>query len=460
VLGSRRKYRFWGPVAVSVMLLTGCGSPGSGTVAPATDPSPSGPSPTPSITSVAVQPLRSETTRGAASTPSDAGKVMTGFGTAVLTEVDKASDAANIVLSPYSIYAVLGMVGQGARENTAAQLNAALGADATQQRRIVTAVDAGTASASAAGKAAEAAEVKAVTGVPGDPERNPRPFEFDVANSLWVEPGRNVKQEFLDALAAGFGVGMYETDFAADPEAARAVINAWVAEHTANRITELLPQGAITVDTVLALVNAVHLSAPWAADFTVTGSAPFTTPSGTVQAEMISNANPFAYAEGADWQSVSIPYEGSQLAMTVILPKEGAWDSVGAELPAVLEKAAAAVPGDEVSLTLPKFTVDTSADLVPVMKALGVTDLFGPADLSGIAGRPGELFCSALVHQAVITVDEEGTEASAASAAVVAESSAPMIVQEITVNRPFYFVVHDTTTSAPLFLGQVTDPTA
>jgi len=445
-------------IAVSAMLLTACGSSGSDTLAPITDASPSTSPSTPLLAPGKVQPLRSEVIRVAAAAPAAAGQAMTDFGTAVLAQVDKASDEPNIVLSPYSIYSVLAMVGQGAKENTAAQLDAALGADAKTQQGIVTAVDKGMAAALDAGKAAEAAVVKDGMGREGEPPPTARPFAFDTANSLWTQPGLGVKQDFLDALAAGFGVGMYETDFAADPEAARAVINAWVAEHTANLITELVPKDAVSVDTVLALVNAIHLSAPWAGEFYVSGPAPFTTPTGPVQAEMIADSQNFAYAEDTDWQSVSIPYQGGQLAMTVVLPKENAWDSVGAALPTVLQKAMAAAPNGLVSLTMPKFKIDTSADLVQVMKSLGVTDLFGSADLSGIAGQPGDLQGSALVHQAVITVDERGTEAAAATAFVAVAVSKPMTVQEVTVDRPFYFVIHDTTTNAPLFIGQITNP--
>ncbi|RIJ70692.1 serpin family protein [Nakamurella silvestris] len=449
-------------LAISALLVTGCGSSEVGpeaivldSSAPPSAVSPSAPAPEPGK----VQPLRSEAARGPAANPVKAGEVMTDFGTAILAEVDKKSDAANVVVSPYSIYTVLAMVDQGAKGETAAQLEDLLGADTAGQQGVVTAVDAGMAAALAAGKDAESQLI--AQGGAGDQPATARPFAFDVANSLWAQPGLGIKQEFLDAMAAGFGVGMYETDFASDPEKARAVINAWVSEHTADLIPELIPEGVVTVDTVLALVNAIHLSAPWAAGFQASGLAPFTAPSGVVQAATMSVTRPFGYAEGDDWQSVSVPYQGGELAMTVVLPAVGAWDKVGTELPAVLARATTTSGSGDIRLTMPKFTVDTAADLVPVMAVLGVRDLFGAeADLSGIAGGPGDITGSALVHQAVVAVDEDGTEATAATAFLAEIWSLKSVDHEVTVDRPFYFVIHDTTTTAPLFIGQITDPTA
>ena len=126
----------------------------------------------------------------------------------------------------------------------------------------------------------------------------------------------------------------------------------------------------------------------------------------------------------------------------------------------MFKTAAAAKPAEAVALTMPLFKADVHLSLKPAMEALGVKDLFTPsADLSGIAGKPGDLMAGELVHQAVITVDEKGTEAAAATAmTAVATSGIGGDIKTVTVDRPFYYSVHDTVTGAPLFLGQITDP--
>ncbi|RIJ70693.1 serpin family protein [Nakamurella silvestris] len=444
---SRQRNTVVAVLAVMSLLTAGCGSAGEPQAAP-----------TPVLLSPGeVQPLRSEAGRGPAADPVEAGKVMTAWGTAVLAEVDRGTAEANIVLSPYSVYSVLAMAGQGAAGTTADQLNEALGGDPAGQQRNVTAVDAGMASALAAAK--EFDSLVAGENVKSGERPAAGSFSLEVANSLWARPGLGIRQEFLDALAAGFGVGMYETDFAADPEKARAVINGWVSERTGKLIPELIPENGLSADTVLALVNAVHLRAAWAQELSSPVAEPFQTPTGPVQAKMMSSFGGFGFVRGADWQSVSIPYQGGGLAMTLVLPAEGGWDRVGADLAAVISAATASTTSGYVRLRMPQFTVDTAANLTSAMEALGVTDLFDSSDLSGIAGEPGKLRVSNLIHRAVISVDEHGTEAAAATALLTTEEvSAPEVDLEITFDRPFYFVVHDTTTNAPLFIGQITNP--
>jgi len=129
----------------------------------------------------------------------------------------------------------------------------------------------------------------------------------------------------------------------------------------------------------------------------------------------------------------------------------------------VITEAVVGGKDTEVQLTLPKFAVTTEAPAQEVAQVLGVTDIFDSvaADLSGIAGPPGYLVADQFVHQAVIEVDEGGTEAAAATAMTMVRVCAcpPTYDVEFTVDRPFYFVIHDTTTNAPLFIGQVADPT-
>lgn len=459
----------WIYLLLCVVVPVGCSgaasAPGTSSLASSSrtvSPSPS-PISTPSGTTAAAgpsqstfaagvaRPLRSDAKRGAAGSPAAAGAALAGPGTALLRQLPADENA---VLSPYSIYTVLAMARAGAKGQTAAQLDAVLDGDAAVQARNVTVLDAAVAAAVTSGKPPAG----------GDPTTmDMRPVAVQVANSVWLSPRLPVRPSYLDALAAGFGVGMYTIDFAADPEAARKTINSWVDQRTHELIPELIEPRTITVDTVLALVDAVYLSAPWQEPFDP-ARVPmrFTAADGSrSNAPAMSRTGTLVTASGRGWTSVSIPYRGGGLAMTLVVPDAGSFPAVRDQLPTVLRAAAAARTSAVIALTMPTFKSEQHLSLVPAMKALGVEEIFRPnADLSGIAGRPGDIFASALVHQAVITVDEKGTEAAAATAMLMEPTSGlGGHIKAVTVDRPFFYAIHDTTTGAPLFLGQITDPT-
>lgn len=408
------------------------------------------PSPT-QTPGVPPQALRSDVRRGPAGVPAAAQQALHTFGTQLLLRLPADQNA---VLSPYSIYAVLAMARAGAKGRTATQLDAVLGAADTQAGHL-TAIDDGLAAARAAGLPPTGRAAGTT---------DPRPVTIEVANSLFSALRLPVRQPYLDALAAGFGVGMYQLDYAADPEAARSAINSWVAGHTHSLIPELLGAGVITKDTVLTLVNAVYLSAPWARPFTAAAkpidfttaagrrtSAPAMRPNGSVSGNL-----------GTGWSSVTLPYRGHRLAMTLVLPDRGSFAEVRRQLPVVFRAATATSGSRLVVPTVPTFKSQTHLSLVRTMEALGVSDLFDPrADLSGITGQPGDLKAADIIHQAVLTIDEKGTEAAAATAMVgVGGSAMSQEPEKMVLDRPFLYCVHDTTTMAPLFLGQVVDPTS
>lgn len=410
-----------------------------------------------------AQALRSDLARGTAASDAVAGASMTGFGADLLNELLKADPtAANTVISPYSIYSVLAMARQGAKGETGTQIDEALGADAELQQQVMTAVDQAVASAIEDALAAEVIYAKEHQNYPDSAlKTEPRPIGVDVANSVWSSPDLNVHQEFLDALAAGFNAGMYNIDFAKDPEAARATINQWVADHTGNLIKDLLAEGVITIDTVMVLVNAVHLLAPWLTKFDTALLGVFHAPTGAAQAAMMTQTEPLATSSGSGWESVTVPYQGGKLAMTIVMPDDGAWDQVAGDLTGVLMDATAAKASGMVELTMPTFNISSAPDLKPLARSLGIEDMFTTAvDLSGIAGVPGELVAHQFVHQATIMVDQAGTEAAAATALTIVRASLGPIGTPFVVDRPFFYVIHDTSTGAPLFLGTVTDPTA
>lgn len=349
----------------------------------------------------------------------------------------------NTAISPYSLYTVLAMVRAGAKGATATQIDAALHADGVSaQGAVVSAIDAGVTEALGASARDRAGKIL-----------------LSAANQTWVQQSLQVRPEFLDLLAAQYGADAVAADFGGDPELIRSAINSWVSKRTNALIPELFPAGSINLTTVMVLVNALYLKARWRLPFGLVDPAPFTTGVGsTVQATMMLGPKPLRGTIATGWTSVTIPYSGGRASMTLLVPDAGRFPATLAALdPAMM--AAAGRTTSAISLTMPRFSITSTPDARTIAKQLGIVDLFGPADLSGIAGNPGELVASAFVHQTVVTVDENGTEAAAASGIAI-ELSLPRIDKELTVDRPFLFWISEQRTGAPLFIGAVTDPTA
>jgi serpin B len=286
------------------------------------------------------------------------------------------------------------------------------------------------------------------------------------ANSLWGQNDLTFEQLFLDTLAKDYGAGMRLVDYKTAAEDARKTINAWVAGQTENKIEELVPAGALDALTRLVLVNAVYLDATWASQFDkdATHDGSFTTVAGaSVTTRMMSQSASFAYGKGDGWQAVELPYSRDELAMLLIVPDQGRFADVEAQLATGLvgQAADALANAGEVDLTMPKFEFRTQSALADALKSLGMQKAFDgmTADFSGMTKQ--EALCiSDVIHEAYIAVDEEGTEAAAATAVIMRETAMPMEPVRLTIDRPFLFALRDTDTGAVLFLGRVTDPTA
>jgi serine protease inhibitor len=355
-----------------------------------------------------------------------------------------ADRRVNLAFSPASIAIALAMARAGAAGSTAREMDAVLHVeDATALPRSMNALSAGL-----------------------DERSNTlrsKGGELSIVNSLWGQEGFPFELGFLDLLAAEYGAGLRLVDYRDNPEAARALINAWVEDATRGRISELLPPGSIGEITRLTLVNAVYLKASWLVKFSkhATRQAPFTTSSGTaVKVPTMRVTRYFGYARGDGWQAVELPYQGRELSMLIVLPDEGVSlaDAVAAAADAPRMREA------EVAVALPRFDFETTANLSAALKALGMATAFDPrkADFSGMSKGPGEpFFVGAVLHQASITVDESGTEAAAATAVTMGAGSAlaPPKPIPFVVDRPFVFALRDRPTGAILFLGHVGDPT-
>jgi serpin B len=269
-----------------------------------------------------------------------------------------------------------------------------------------------------------------------------------------------LEQAFLDALAERFGAGLRLADYVDDTEGARKRINGWVAEQTEQRIPELLPAGVLTPLSRLTLVNAIYLKAPWLTPFPAeaTTDGAFTRPDGsTVSVPLMAVSESMHYGAGTGWRAVDIPYASGALTMTVIVPDDLA--TFEHELTAEsLAAITGALTDTQVSLTFPRFSIETKTDLAAVLGRLGMPSAFDDrADFSGITTAE-KLLISAVIHQANIDVDEKGTEAAAATAVVMRATGMPAEPVTLRVDRPFIFALRDVPTGAILFLGRVTDP--
>jgi serpin B len=365
---------------------------------------------------------------------------------------DQAGDA-NLVFSPTSIVTALAMTYAGAAGTTAGEMAAtlhfSLAGDALHQ--AFNSLDSALESRSWQGKTADGADEGVLV---------------KTANSLWAQKDLAFEQIFLDTLAANYGAGVRLVDYQTAAEAARKAINHWVAGETNDKIPELIPEGMLDSLTRLVLVNAVYLDATWANQFDpqLTDDGQFTTLAGqTVTAPMMTQESSFPYATGDGWQAIELPYLREELSMLVIIPDDGRFAEVESSLATGLIDNAVAGLSErtEVNLTMPKFEFRTQAGLNDVLKALGMTSAFDPmtADFSGMTAQE-KLYISDVVHEAYIAVDEEGTEAAAATAVIMRLTAAPVEVVPLEIDRPFLFALRDRATGALLFLGRVTDPTA
>jgi serpin B len=357
----------------------------------------------------------------------------------------------NLVLSPYSIAVALGMTLTGAGGTTAEEMRTVLGADDRFH----------------AGLNALTSHIEGLAGRQERADGSIAEIALDAANQLFGQRDVGWEQPFLDLLAKQYGAGMRTVDFATAHEDARVLINDWVEERTHDRIEDLIPVGVLDTLTRLVLVNAIYLKAPWETPFEkqMTAREPFHLADGsTVDVDMMTSVGVSGrLASGDGWAAASLPYAGSGLAMTVVLPDEGRLADVeqlvvSSGLPDIL------VSGwpTTIYVRLPKWTSRSDAELREVLIELGMPTAFDAhqADFRPMTEEDLDLYVSAVLHQGFIAVDEDGTEAAAATAVVVADRSAQIGMQQFDVDRPFLYVIHDVEHGTPLFLGRVLDPTA
>ncbi|TVQ92497.1 MAG: serpin family protein [Deltaproteobacteria bacterium] len=396
------------------------------------------------------QPHPDRVARTVASAEGDIGVMVAGhnaFTWDLYAELVEDEPEKNAFFSPFSITSALGMTRAGARGQTAEQFREVLRVDGEDQ----------------AWHGALGALTRDLNG-PLD-----RGYTLRVANRLFGQDSFPFEEDFLAICDEDYGAPLEPWDFISDPDGGRDHINAWVEEQTEGRIADLLPEDFVTSDTRLVLANAIYFYADWANAFerSETRDLPFTRLDGSTVTAPIMTMDLGAVRDHgieAGWHegisTLRLPYQDDELSMVLLIPNDASsLPSLEAELDdARFEAHLASLMPAEGVVGLPRLHIEDKRDLVPLLQDLGLVDAFdgGTADLTGIAPPvDGNLFLTGVVHQAFVMVDEEGTEAAAATGVGVGVESLPA---EVIADKPFLFVIRDDLTGAILFVGRVLDP--
>jgi len=290
-------------------------------------------------------------------------------------------------------------------------------------------------------------------------------FQLSIANALWGQNDWPFLPEYLDLLAVNYGAGMRLVDFENAAESARRQINDWVSDQTKKCIRDILPAGMIDPSTRLVLANAIYFKATWQTEFNANKT--YDRPFYLLDGEMISvpmmgigHQVQLSYAAGEGWQSVVLPYKGGLTEMVIIVPDSGNFEDFESALTVEgYNEILSALEWQPVTLSMPKFTFETQYGLKDILTGMGMQDAFDRevADFSGMDGQH-LLFIDEVLHKAFIAVDEKGTEAAAATVILMMPAAIPPKSVELTIDRPFFYVIRDVPSGTILFMGRVVDP--
>ncbi len=350
----------------------------------------------------------------------------------------------NLFFSPYSISMALGMTSAGARGQTAQEMGKVLHFDTDQVHSLF----------------GELQRQMAATGTQGG-------IELNVANALWVQKGEPFLPSYLELVSANYQANLNQADFKTEAEVTRVRINGWVAQQTKERIRDILPAGSIDALTRLVLANAVYFKGIWAKPFdkAATSRQTFhisaTSLSGT---PLMHHFDTVRYVEEETLQAVEVSYKNGELSMVVLLPKKV--DAIGTLenrlTPTLISSVLGRMKERRVEIFLPRFKLESTLSLNGSLVKMGMTNAFSPqADFSGMDGQR-RLYLSAVFHKAWGEVNEEGTEAAAATVIALPTSSARAAVPEappvFRADHPFIFFIRHRQSGAVLFLGRFSNP--
>jgi serpin B len=289
-------------------------------------------------------------------------------------------------------------------------------------------------------------------------------YILTVANALWGQKDYGFIEEFLELIKNSYDGRLNEVDFVSAAETARKTINTWVEEKTNGKIKNLISEGVLNSMTRLVLTNAIYFKGNWAKQFkeNMTKDAPFTlVDSRKIEVAMMNQKEEFGYMETDTFQALEMPYVDEELSMIILLPKKfDALDELEKTFtPDNYTQWFSKIHKREVIVFVPKFKMTSQFSLASVLKSMGMKDAFSSgADFSGINGKRN-LFISAVIHKAYVEVNEEGTEAAAATGVVMRLTSVgPAPIPVFRADHPFLFLIRDNLTGSILFIGRVANP--
>ncbi|NXK37433.1 SPB6 protein, partial [Piprites chloris] len=371
----------------------------------------------------------------------------TTFALDLLRKLCEKKSGQNVFFSPFSISSALSMILLGSKGNTEAQITKVLSLNKSEDAHK--------------GYQSLLCEIN-------DPNTK---YILRTANRLYGEKTFEFLSSFIESSQKYFHAGLEPTDFMNAWEDSRKQINVWVEERTEGKIQNLLAEGILDSLTRLVLVNAIYFKGNWEKQFSKerTTERPFQiNKNETKPVQMMFKKDRFNMTYIGDFQTkiLEVPYVGKELSMIILLPdaiQDGSTGLERLERELTYEKltdwiSPAMMKCREVMVSLPRFKLEESYDLKPILSSMGMPDAFdlGKADFSGISSGK-ELVLSEVVHKSFVEVNEEGTEAAAATAAVMMMRSA-MIVPDFTADHPFLFFIRHNKSCSILFCGRFCSP--
>ena len=351
-----------------------------------------------------------------------------------------ASEDGNVFFSPYSIFVALSMAYEGAAGNTA-----------TEMQNVLNVLQNDSVTLGTFGRLYNLLN------------QNQDGYKINTANAFWAHQDYTFLQSYLDLLENFYMAEAHELDFAKNVEAAE-IINTWIEEQTNDKIKDMIPPSSLSDYTKLVLTNAIYFKGMWAIPFNPdnTYETDFElTSDETTQVDMMSDTdNDYNYTETDDLQIIELQYAGDDLLMIVILPKENnitiAESALNSGNLAIWINS---LMGDEVDVEIPKFKFEKKYSLNGLLRSMGIIDAFIPdiADFSKMDGT-NALFISEAIHQSFVEVNEEGTEAAAATAIIMEATAIPEEPKRFIADHPFVFLIQHKETGAILFMGRVMNP--
>ena len=363
-----------------------------------------------------------------------------GFAVDFYREVSAGDD--NIFFSPTSMFVAFSALYEGARGNTADQMQQVFGFEPDLQARY-----------------------NDTARLMSSVNRDDPNATLEMANALWPALQFVPSDSYVDAVRSVYLADVERVDFTGGGVDR---MNSWASEKTHGKIEEVLTPDAVDASTFLVITNSIYFNGSWTVPFPEEDTVNhdfWKRPSESVKTDFMRVQDRFDYASLDGAQIIRMPYVGDRLSMLVILPNDR--DGIGS-----LESGVSAgqmtqwkqsMQSHEVSVFMPKFTMETSYSLPAYLSSLGMVDVFDDslADLSGIAPvEPNGLYVSEAIHKAYVDVNEVGTEAAAITAVVLDLTSAQPPPPMFIANHPFIFIIQDDESGAILFMGRLSDPTA